>query len=406
MKHLLISPILAGALITSAFANSIHEAARSGDVSVVQTLLNTGIDVNKKNEDGWTPLHIAASKNHKTIVELLIENGAEINSLGETSSIFIWQGGFTPLHYAAVNGHKEIVELLINKGANVNAKTDDGLTPRDWAIKRNHTDIVDLLRSYGGKTNSIHFQVRDGDLEGVQDYLDAGLDINAKDQNGSTPLHWAALEGHKEIVEFLINKQADVNAKDNTGNTPLDLAIRYERLSIADLLRAEGGNTAEELITLINAATNGDFASVQEQLDAGVDINARDKNGWTPLHWAALGGYTKIVGILIDNGAQINATDELGDTPLDFANVESAKLLILKGGKTGMQLALMPQLIYNKGKLIIKGWEGLKYEVLYSSNLKTWQVLDIITLESSEQNYIDKQPTKQKTRFYKLRLTD
>ena len=49
MKHLLISPILAGALITSAFANSIHEAARSGDVSVVQTLLNTGIDVNKKN---------------------------------------------------------------------------------------------------------------------------------------------------------------------------------------------------------------------------------------------------------------------------------------------------------------------------------------------------------------------
>ena len=71
-----------------------------------------------------------------------------------------------------------------------------------------------------------------------------------------------------------------------------------------------------------------------------------------------------------------------------------------------MQLALMPQLIYNKGKLIIKGWKGLKYEVLYSSNLKTWQVLDIITLESSEQNYIDKQPTKQKTRFYKLRLTD
>ena len=71
-----------------------------------------------------------------------------------------------------------------------------------------------------------------------------------------------------------------------------------------------------------------------------------------------------------------------------------------------MQLALMPQLIYNKGKLIIKGWEGLKYEVLYSSNLKTWQVLDIITLESSEQNYIDKQATKQKTRFYKLRLTD
>ena len=406
MKYLLMILTLAGMLITTTLASSIHDAAESGDLSIVQTLINTGIDVNQKNEDGWTPLHIAASKNHREIVELLIDNGADINSTGNPSFIFTWQGGFTPLHYATVNGHKEIVVLLINKGADVNAKTDDGLTPRDWAIKRSHTDIVDLLRFHGGKTSSIHFHVRDGYLAGVQAYLDAGVDINARDQNGSTPLHWAALEGHNEIAKLLINKGADVNVEDNTGNTPLDLAIRYERSDIADLLRTQGGNTTKELITLIQAATNGDFASVQAYLDAGVDINARDNNGWSPLHWAALEGHKDIVELLINKGANVNAKDELGDTPLDFAKIEIAQILILNGGKTGMELALMPHLIYEKGKLVIEGWEGLKYKVLYSSNLQNWQILDTITLKTSRHIYIDKNPTKESKRFYKLRLIE
>ena len=401
------------------------------------------------------------------------------------------------MHYATVNGHKDIVELLINRGAQVNAKTDNGFTPRDWAIKRSHTHIADLLKTYGGKTSSIHTHVRDGDLAGVQAYLDAGVDINARDENGSTPLHWAALEGHKDIVELLINQGAQVNAKDNTANTPLDLAIRYEKLAIADLLRAQGANTgtihgvarngylasvqayldagvdinardengatplhwaarygqkqivellinrgakvnakdnsgstpldratqgshtaiadllrtqgantSQDLKGIINAATNGDLASVQAYLDAGVNINARDSNGWTPLHWAASEDYDQIVKLLIDNGAKINVKDDLGDTPLDFADIETSKLLISNGAKTGLELALMPKLIYNKGQLIIDGWEGLKYEILYSTNLKTWKILDIITLNTPKNIYIDEHSTKQSTRFYKLRLVN
>ena len=565
MKHLLIKLILTITLAPSAFCNSIHDAARNGDSFAVLTLLNTGIDINKKNKDGWTALHIAASKNRLEIVELLIENGAEVDSKGDPSTVFIWQGGFTPLHYATVNGHKDIVELLINRGAQVNAKTDNGFTPRDWAIKRSHTHIADLLKTYGGKTSSIHTHVRDGDLAGVRAYLDAGVDINARDENGSTPLHWAALEGHKDIVELLINRGAEVNAtseiggwtplhmaasknhiqvvsflikkgadedakaiiggwtplhwaaleghkdivelliklganinsKDNMGNTPLDLAIQYERLdiaeylstysantgtihvvarngyfagvqayldngvdinardengstplhlaalqghkdivellinrgaqvnandnsgstpldratqgshtAIADLLRTQGANTSQDLKGIINAATNGDLASVQAYLDAGVNINARDSNGWTPLHWAASEDYDQIVKLLIDNGAKINVKDDLGDTPLDFADIETSKLLISNGAKTGLELALMPKLIYNKGQLIIDGWEGLKYEILYSTNLKTWKILDIITLNTPKNIYIDEHSTKQSTRFYKLRLVN
>ena len=58
----------------------------------------------------------------------------------------------TPLHLAAFKGHKEIVEMLIAKGANVNAKDDDGITPLDGAMHQKHTETADLLRKHGGKT--------------------------------------------------------------------------------------------------------------------------------------------------------------------------------------------------------------------------------------------------------------
>jgi len=205
---------------------------------------------------------------------------------------------------------------------------------------------------------------------------------------------------------LLINQGAQVNANDNSGSTPLDRATQGSHTAIADLLRTQGANTSQDLKGIINAATNGDLASVQAYLDAGVNINARDSNGWTPLHWAASEDYDQIVKLLIDNGAKINVKDDLGDTPLDFADIETSKLLISNGAKTGLELALMPKLIYNKGQLIIDGWEGLKYEILYSTNLKTWKILDIITLNTPKNIYIDEHSTKQSTRFYKLRLVN
>jgi ankyrin repeat protein len=67
--------------------------------------------------------------------------------------------------------------------------------------------------------------------------------VNAKSDDGWTPLHLAAARGHKEIVEQLIAKGADVNAKTINGITPLD----YAEGEIADLLRKHGGKTGEEL---------------------------------------------------------------------------------------------------------------------------------------------------------------
>ena len=88
---------------------------------------------------------------------------------------------------------------------------------------------------------------RKGNIIAVEYHLDAGTDVNAKNEGGWTPLCYAVDKGHKEVVELLIVKGADVNAKTRSGFTPLDVAIGRKHPETAELLRKHGGKTAEEL---------------------------------------------------------------------------------------------------------------------------------------------------------------
>ena len=92
----------------------------------------------------------------------------------------------------------------------------------------------------GGPPKDIWEAAEQGDIEAVKEYLAIGTNVNAKGEDGETPLHFAAIGGQKEIAELLIAKGADVNAMDDTGRTPLD----YDEGEIADLLRKHGGKTS------------------------------------------------------------------------------------------------------------------------------------------------------------------
>ena len=131
---------------------SIHNAAYDRKIELIKQHLAAGTDVNAKNEQGRTPLHVAAWDSQASV--LLIEKGADVNAKDDD--------GNTPLHEAASDGNKEIVELLIAKGADVNAMDDTRRSPLDSAQKLEfwHKDeinitkkeIAELLRKHGGKT--------------------------------------------------------------------------------------------------------------------------------------------------------------------------------------------------------------------------------------------------------------
>ena len=143
MKHLLLTTIAAVVLVGCGPSMSIHDAADKGNIEAVKQHLDSGRDVNAKDQKGKTPLHRAASEGHKEIVELLIAKGANVNVNAKN------EFGSTPLHVAAFQGHKEIAELLIPNGADVSAKDKYEQTPLHFAAINGHKEIAELLIANG-----------------------------------------------------------------------------------------------------------------------------------------------------------------------------------------------------------------------------------------------------------------
>jgi ankyrin repeat protein len=426
MKHTILTLAVTSLLATTAFADPIHVQAASGNLAGVQAELDKGVDVNVVDISFYNlaPLHYAAGNGYKEIVELLIAEGADVDAKSTT--------GGTPL-FNAVGSHKEITELLLAAGADVNAQVvpgPHGFTVGDTALDfTNLSEIIDILRKHGGKTGEelrsgitpLHHAARDGHKETVELLIANGANVNAKMKEGTTPLHFAASKGHKEIAELLIAKDADVNAiagKELQSKTPLDEAIKTKRTETADLLRAHGGKTREELNALIDAAKNGDIEAVKQHLAAGADVNAKTGDGTTPLHNAAIYGHNEVAELLIANGASVNAIivsgRNQGKTPLDLAiwrkKTETADLLRKHGGRTAEELALMPQLVYSKGPFDFSftAKDGKTYVIEVTQDLKQWGELETIEGIGKQVKFIDpRQPLVPfKRNFYRVKLVE
>lgn len=164
-----------------------------------------------KDEDGFTPLHLAAASGNKEIVEVLLAANADVNSKDNAGS--------TPLHQASTarGQHRDLFDLLSARDANVNAVDKHGLTSLHYATLADNPDAVIWLLNHGANANC-----RDTEA-------------------GESPLILAAAQGHKEVVELLLAHGADVNLADNRG-TPLAWAIHTRHANIAGLLRQHGGH--------------------------------------------------------------------------------------------------------------------------------------------------------------------
>ena len=258
-KRTILPALAAAALAFGATAapaqerTPLHEAAEAGQLSSVgRLLLEGGADPNAVDEDGNTPLHMAAAagyERHEAVVGLLLEAGADPNA---KESLF----GFTPLHWAAGLLFSEaLVGLLLEAGANPNAKDNQGETPLHDAVRMPEVSnaVVGRLLEGGADPNAkedrvgstpLHWAAMLGHEVFARRLLAAGADPNAADIYGGTPLHWAAGHGHSSgrasVVRLLLEAGADPHAKDNEGETPLIAAITNDRDAVARLLLEAG----------------------------------------------------------------------------------------------------------------------------------------------------------------------
>ena len=343
----------------------LFSAAEEGDVNMIKALIKKGVDVNATDEDGWSPLHMAAAKDHSEVIKVLLSHGADVNAknkwgrtplhmaaandCSEVAKLLISHGGDvnardkdgkSPLHFAAEYGGNKVAELLLSHGADVNARNKDGWTPLDVAKKFPRHKLVSILESHGGKclVLCLFKAIEKGHIQRIKALLSDGADINAKTPDGfnccgrvvptgCTPLHAAVLAGHREVVEFLISHGANVNAKNKDGWTPLDIAKLYFQDNLIPLLESHGGVCN---ICLLEAVEKGDIHKIKTLLSHGADVNVRNNFGWTPLHIAAYWGNTVVASLLLSHGADVNAesTNKWGNyparsTPLDVVIISA-----------------------------------------------------------------------------------
>ena len=148
-----------------------------------------------------------------------------------------------------------------------------------------------------------------GNLAGVNQLLARGAYVDAKNDDGNTPLIIATWRGHTEIVRDLIAGGADVNALEHIyGGPPLIIAAWRGNTGIVQALIKAGANVDGRdnmygLTPLITAAQHGHTDIVQALIKALANVNARDKDGFTALMKATRRGHTEIIALLKEAGA-------------------------------------------------------------------------------------------------------
>lgn len=206
------------------------------------------IDLEFKDPGGRTTLAMTAGKGHVDVVRWLIELGSPVDELDRE--------GRTALARAAVDGFIDVMQVLIQAGADVN-----------MVNRRQESILTDAILCKQEKAALF--------------LIDSGADIHAVNKHGRTALHWAAEWGYASVVKTLLERGAQVDRIDSSGVSPLDLAKRYHKYDVKDLLlqAVETGRTLLDTVKTseqrISAVDEPVEANRPQQEEATIDIEEK-----------------------------------------------------------------------------------------------------------------------------------
>ncbi len=290
-----VSPAGAGGVSRFLAACVAADRADRGLEKLALELLERGADPFAPTPAGDPPLTLAVRLGWTQVIARLIDTGIALDVRD--------QHGMTALHLAAALRREPILKQLILHGASPNVRAADGQTPLGVALSSGRRDLADWLDwrqwSLPGRAlrpSDLPQAAVSGDVDAVRRLIDLGMPINSADVQGCTALLRAAGGGHRAVVELLLSRGADPKLAARTGATALSAAVSMRQVEIVDRLLAAGATLEQRLpgdvTVLMLAAALGLPDVCTRLLAAGANINATDAQGLTPLHCAALFGFT------------------------------------------------------------------------------------------------------------------
>jgi len=284
------------------------------DFWLINYFTSKGIDIKSTDNNGNGIFNYAAKGGNLKFLDLLIKEGVsykELNAKGGNAMMFASRG---------LRGHKnslEVYKYLKSKGVTPNVKGNGGRNP-----------LHNI--AYDGK-----------DFELFKFFIESGVDINQKDEDGNSPYMNAASRNSLEIVSDLTEYLKDINAVNNEGRSALAMAVGRNKIEVVKFLLEKGANIASIdkagnslVFELLNSYRSNNSSEFDAKLDvlakAGLDISKKQGKGKTAYHIAVEKGDMELLKRIDQFDVDVNAKNLDGLTPLHLAAMKAKNQDILK----------------------------------------------------------------------------
>ncbi|XP_076083201.1 uncharacterized protein LOC143054167 [Mytilus galloprovincialis] len=264
----------------------LYEACVYGDIKTVQSLIQNRADVNMKTDSGEMPLVAACQQGHGFLIQMLLEEGADI---------------YQALVCAVLKDCDRAVKILLHKGGDLNYKSVDGKSLIKLACEYGSIKAIKILSDKGadfteinvnGRT-LIHVACNTNSVELLQFLIDKGLDLSIPDKNGRFALFLSIDKGFYDLSKYLVQKRCPITISEKDTKTALISVFESGNKEMSKLLVSNGytDNLLQfEETMLYHAHKLGLYEKDEIIRRYGTDTKKRYKYGYTPMILADIGG--------------------------------------------------------------------------------------------------------------------